>query len=78
MIQATVGRLQGLVPPERILIITTAAIADATRQQLPALPTENVIAEPEGRDTAPCVGLAAAIIAARDPQGLWHFCQLIN
>jgi mannose-1-phosphate guanylyltransferase len=70
MIQATVGRLQGLVPAERILVITTAAIADATRQQLPGLPAENIIAEPEGRDTAPCVGLAAAIIAARDPNGV--------
>ena len=70
MIQATVGRLQGLVAPEKILVITTAAIAEATRAQLPMLPSENVIAEPEGRDTAPCVGLAAAIIANRDPDGV--------
>ena len=70
MIQATVGRLLGLVPVERILVVTTAAIASATRQQLPGLPAENIIAEPEGRDTAPCVALAASIIHAHDPEGV--------
>ncbi len=69
MLQQTVARIAPLVPPERILIITGADQAEATREQLPGLPSENVVAEPCPRDTAPCVGLAAAIVAHRDPEG---------
>jgi mannose-1-phosphate guanylyltransferase len=69
MLQQTVARIEPLVPPERILIVTGADQADATRAQLPDVPTRNVIAEPAPRDTAPCVGLAAGIVAARDPAG---------
>ncbi|MHC5068313.1 MAG: mannose-1-phosphate guanylyltransferase [Planctomycetota bacterium] len=68
MIQATVARLQPLIPAERTLVITTAAVADETRRQLPMLPPANVIAEPVGRDTAPCVCLAAEILHQLDPQ----------
>ena len=51
MIQATVARLQPMVPPERVLVITTASLAAETRRQLPMLKPEHVIAEPVGRDT---------------------------
>jgi len=67
MLQQTVARIEPLVPPERVLIITGADQAEATRAQLPQLPAGNVIAEPCPRDTAPCVGLAAQIVARRDP-----------
>ena len=67
MLQQTVARIEPLVPRERILIVTGADQAAATRAQLPDLPPANVIAEPAPRDTAPCVGLAAGIVAARDP-----------
>ena len=70
MIQATVGRLTPAVPPERTLVITTQAIAEATRQQLPALPPANIVAEPVGRDTAACVCLAAEIVHSMDPDGV--------
>ena len=70
MIQATVGRLAPAVPPERTLVITTQAIAEATRRQLPALPAANIIAEPVGRDTAACVCLAAEIVQCLDPEGV--------
>jgi mannose-1-phosphate guanylyltransferase len=62
MIQATVARLQPLIPPERVLVVTTAALAEETRRQLPMLRPEHVIAEPMGRDTAACVCLAAVIV----------------
>lgn len=68
MIQETVDRIAPMVPPERILVITGADQARAVGEQLPELPEENVIAEPCPRDTAPCVGLAAAILAQRDPE----------
>ena len=69
MLQQTVARIEPLVARDRILIITGADQAAATRAQLPGLPAENVIAEPAPRDTAPCVGLAAGIVAHRDPAG---------
>ena len=69
MLQQTVARIEPLVPPDRILIVTGADQAEATRAQLPDLPADNVIAEPCPRDTAPCVGLAAGIVAAKDPAG---------
>jgi mannose-1-phosphate guanylyltransferase len=59
MIQQTVDRIAPLVPYDQILVITGADQAEATREQLPELPAENIIAEPCPRDTAPCVGLAA-------------------
>ncbi len=67
MIQATVDRLAGLVPAEQTLILTNAKLVDAVREQLPELPKTSVLGEPCKRDTAPCVGLAAALFAARHP-----------
>ncbi len=67
MIQATVARLQPLIPPERVLVITTAALADETRRQLPMLKPDHVIAEPVGRDTAACVCLAEIVIERMSP-----------
>jgi mannose-1-phosphate guanylyltransferase len=68
MLQQTVARVEPLVPRDRILIITGADQAAATRAQLPDLPAQNVVAEPAPRDTAPCVALAAAIVRSRDSQ----------
>ena len=67
MIQATVARLQPYIPAERVLIITTAQVAAATRAQLPMLKPEHIIAEPVGRDTAACVALAAMIVERLSP-----------
>ena len=67
MIQATVARLQPMVPRERVLVITTASLAAETRRQLPMLKPEHVIAEPVGRDTAACVCLAALLVEKMSP-----------
>ena len=67
MIQATVARLQPLIPPERVLVITTEALAEETRRQLPMLPADHVVAEPVGRDTAACVCLAALLVQRLNP-----------
>jgi mannose-1-phosphate guanylyltransferase len=69
MLQQTVARIEPLVPSERVVIITGADQADATRAQLPELPPGNIVAEPCPRDTAPCVGLAAWVVRKKDPQG---------
>ncbi|QDV36709.1 mannose-1-phosphate guanylyltransferase [Tautonia plasticadhaerens] len=68
MIQQTLARVSPLIPPDRTWVITGADQAEATRAQLPELPAEQVVGEPCPRDTAACVGLAAALVAARDPE----------
>jgi len=65
IIQETVSRISSLIPPDRTLIITGAAHADELRQQLPGIPAENILVEPVGRNTAPCIGLAAIHIRRR-------------
>jgi len=67
MIQDTAFRLGGMIPPERCMVVTNARLVDAIQSQLP---TAMVVGEPCKRDTAPCVGLAAAILAATDPEAI--------
>lgn len=67
MIQATVARLQPLIPADRVLVVTTALLAEETRRQLPMLRPEQVIAEPVGRDTAACTALAALVVERLAP-----------
>lgn len=70
LLRMTYERLNGLVPPERVWVVTTAATAEATRELLPELPSGNILAEPEGRNTAACTGLAAHACIARDPEAV--------
>jgi len=62
MLQETTDRVRSLVPPERLYVITNARHAGAVRGQLPAVPALNIVGEPEGRDSAPAIGLMAAIL----------------
>ncbi len=70
MLREAVDRITGLVPPERVLVITSAALAEVCRSAIPHVPPENVIGEPCGRDTAAACALAAAIVAKRSPDGM--------
>ena len=70
MIQNTVARLQPLIPPERILVVTNRQQIDGLSAQVPAIPRENFIAEPFGRNTAPCIGLAASAVLRNDGEGV--------
>ena len=67
MIQATADRMEGLCNSDQLLIVTNESLVDAISEQLPAVPRDSIIGEPAKRDTAPCVGLAAALVYARDP-----------
>ena len=67
MIQATVDRIAELVPPERTLVVTNQQLIAPIAAQLPQLPAGGILGEPCKRDTAPCIGLAAALIARTDP-----------
>lgn len=70
MLQATVSRLGDMVTPERILIVTNQRLVDPIREQLPMLPAESVLGEPCKRDTAPCIGVAAAWVSKHDPDAI--------
>jgi mannose-1-phosphate guanylyltransferase len=70
MLRATVDRIRPLTPPERILVVTGRSHAEGVRAILPDLPTENILVEPQGRNTAPCIGLAAHAVQKRSPQGV--------
>ena len=65
--QIAVDRLNGLIPPERILVVTTADQAEMLRYQAPEIPVENFIIEPMPRGTASVVGLAAVALKQRAP-----------
>src|SRR3954447_15120748 len=66
LLEQAVSRLDGLVPPERILILTNVDQEAAVRELLPDFPHENIVAEPAKRDTAAAVALGAGWVAARD------------
>ncbi len=68
-IEQTISRLQPLFPPERIVVITNSGYVPPMRKLLTALPPENIIGEPVGRDTAPCVALACAFLRSRTGGG---------
>jgi mannose-1-phosphate guanylyltransferase len=67
MFQHAVDRLDPLFPSDRIFVVTRAEHAAQLRAQAPELPAENFILEPEGRGTAPAIGLAAIHLYRRDP-----------
>lgn len=62
MLQRTVERISPSFSPKQILIVTNTLHKEQVQKQLPLIPSENIIAEPMGKDTAPCIGLAATII----------------
>ena len=62
MIQKTVKRLLPMVAMEDVFVVTNVSYAALVKEQLPQLPEENILLEPCARNTAPCIGLAAAVI----------------
>lgn len=69
LLSVTRERVAGLCPPENVLAVTTRDLAGPVRRML-GLPPGNVVAEPSGRNTAPAVGLALVVAAARDPDAV--------
>jgi mannose-1-phosphate guanylyltransferase len=59
MIQQTARRIAPLFPASRLWVVTQAEQAEAVRRQLPLLPRSHVLVEPEGRNTAAAIALAA-------------------
>lgn len=65
LIEQTVARLAPLVPTSNIIVVTNTDYVAPMRELLTQLPPDNIIGEPMGRDTAPCVALAAAVVASK-------------
>jgi mannose-1-phosphate guanylyltransferase len=70
MIQNTVRRLDGFVGIHDIFVVTNKVQKALVARQLPALPEENIIVEPVGRNTAPCIGLAALHVRRKHPDAV--------
>ncbi len=67
MIQQTVARLLPLASAKRFWIITNEDSRREIARQLPRVPTQQIIAEPLGKNTAPAIGLAAFILLRIQP-----------
>ncbi|MDD6480984.1 MAG: mannose-1-phosphate guanylyltransferase [Lachnospiraceae bacterium] len=65
MIQLTVERISPMVELEDIYISTNKDYKQLVLEQLPGIPEENILCEPVGRNTAPCIGLGAMHIAKK-------------
>jgi mannose-1-phosphate guanylyltransferase len=70
LFEIAVSRLLGLFPADRILVVTSAALAEEFQREQPEIPAKNYIIEPSGKDTAPAIGLAAVTLNQRDPDAV--------
>jgi len=71
LLAQAVQRLEGLIPPERILVITGQEQWDAAHAAAPMLPPDHILGEPVGRDTAAAIALGAAWVAAKNPESVF-------
>jgi mannose-1-phosphate guanylyltransferase len=70
LLQATSSRLGPLTPPSHTYVVTGVGHAVAVARQLPDLPDANLLIEPSPRDSCAAIGLAATLIARRDPDAI--------
>ena len=68
LLQLTVERFLPICPVDRFWVVTSQRYVDIVRKQLPLVPPEQILAEPEPRNTAPCIAYACRKIAVRHPQ----------
>lgn len=67
LIQLTVDRFSGICPVSNFWVVTSGRYAGIVKSQLPDIPQDNILAEPEPRNTAPCIAYACWKIAQRHP-----------
>lgn len=70
MLQETCRRVFPIIQPDHIFVITNEGYVGLAREQLPEIPSENILGEPEGHGTAPAVGLASLHIHRIDPNAV--------
>ena len=69
-LKMTYKRFKGFLPENNILVITLDRFAQTAREVLPTLPQENLLVEPVGRKTAPCMAFACYTLLSRDPDAV--------
>ena len=67
LIQLTMERFLPVCAPENFWVVTAKEYVETVRRQLPRIPAEQILAEPVGRNTAPCIAYACRKIAVRHP-----------
>ena len=72
MLEEAICRIEPLIPRENVVIATSEILAEPIRAAIPSLPPQNVLAEPEKKNTAACLALAAAFLEKEhgDPSDL--------
>jgi mannose-1-phosphate guanylyltransferase/mannose-6-phosphate isomerase len=70
LLRGTLERLRPLVEPEAVWVCTTEALAERVRQDLPEVPPEQILLEPEGRNTAPAIGWTVRSMPEQDRHGV--------
>lgn len=70
LIQAAYDRCQPLIPGERFWVVTNQSMIATSAEHLPEVPATHLLPEPCARNTAPCVGLAALLLVAEDPDAI--------
>ncbi len=70
LLRETADRILPLSGLKKTLVVTVEEHHRAVRKELPLLPNENFLVEPQGKNTAPCIGLAATELARRDPNAI--------
>lgn len=68
MLQLTLERFGDIVPRENVWVVTGASFAEMVKEQLPDVPEENILLEPCGRGTAPCICYVSWKIKVRNPR----------
>ena len=71
LLRLSYERLAGELPPERIYVCTGEVHRSLVMGEIPELPVQNLLGEPEGRDTANAVGFSAAVLNKLDPEAVF-------
>jgi len=70
LVRQTLERVRNLVSMESALVMTGATLREAISRELPEIPSERVVGEPVGRNTAPAIALAASLVVREDPDAV--------
>jgi mannose-1-phosphate guanylyltransferase len=68
LLQSTYDRFQNFIPAENIFVITSDSYTEIIKEQLSSLPNENIVGEPERKNTAPCIAYMALKLKKMNPQ----------
>ena len=68
LIQLTVDRFKDICPPENIWVVTSASYEHIIKEQLPGIPSEQILLEPCRRNTAPCIAYVSWKIKSKNPK----------